>query len=263
MSLVRVGYSVTDYWTDLIAPREHGSWSLALEPLVLALLVAPSLGGIVLTAAALLAMLARRPLKICIREVRLERRQNARFILASISAASAGLLLTVALTNPSGWWPWLALAAVCALLFGTLDVKNEARSQLAEIAGTATFCLVSAAIVELGCGSSRRATCVAIVAAARCIPTVLFVRTYLRSGKAPIGTVPISWGPSLVAAGVGVSLVGFRLVPSITAFFLVWFGFRAVLLAKIKPRVPARTIGISEMIAGASFVLATGLCWPR
>ena len=44
-------------------PREHGSWSLALEPLALGLLVVPSAAGAALAAAALAGFFARRPLK--------------------------------------------------------------------------------------------------------------------------------------------------------------------------------------------------------
>jgi hypothetical protein len=32
-------------WRDVILPKEHGSWSLALEPIALGLLVAPSWAG--------------------------------------------------------------------------------------------------------------------------------------------------------------------------------------------------------------------------
>jgi hypothetical protein len=32
-------------WRDLVMPREHGSWSLALEPLLFGLIAAPSLAG--------------------------------------------------------------------------------------------------------------------------------------------------------------------------------------------------------------------------
>ncbi|HQY06456.1 MAG TPA: YwiC-like family protein, partial [Lacunisphaera sp.] len=44
-------------------PKEHGSWSLALEPLALGLLLAPSAAGGALLAAALAGFFARRPLK--------------------------------------------------------------------------------------------------------------------------------------------------------------------------------------------------------
>jgi hypothetical protein len=52
----------------LILPKEHGSWSLALEPLALGLLAAPSLAGGPLAIAAIAGFFLRRPLKILLRE---------------------------------------------------------------------------------------------------------------------------------------------------------------------------------------------------
>ena len=45
----------------LLLPREHGSWSLALEPLALGLIAAPSWPGAALALAALALFFARRP----------------------------------------------------------------------------------------------------------------------------------------------------------------------------------------------------------
>lgn len=49
--------------STVFLPKEHGSWSLALEPLALGLLVAPTIAGAALTTAALAGFFARRPLK--------------------------------------------------------------------------------------------------------------------------------------------------------------------------------------------------------
>ncbi len=45
-------------------PTEHGGWSLTLEPVVLALVVSWSWSGLALGFAAMLAFIARTPLKI-------------------------------------------------------------------------------------------------------------------------------------------------------------------------------------------------------
>src|SRR6516162_7239992 len=49
---------------QLVLPKEHGSWSLALEPVALGLFVAPSAGGGALAVAAMAGFLMRRPLKL-------------------------------------------------------------------------------------------------------------------------------------------------------------------------------------------------------
>ncbi|MGH8022300.1 MAG: YwiC-like family protein [Limisphaerales bacterium] len=55
------------HWRDgikLVWPKEHGSWFLALEPVALGMLAAPSGAGAALAVAASSGFLLRRPLKI-------------------------------------------------------------------------------------------------------------------------------------------------------------------------------------------------------
>lgn len=60
-------------------PKEHGSWSLALEPLALGLLVAPSLAGGALAGAVLAGFFARRPLKAALARKRQGVAENVSF----------------------------------------------------------------------------------------------------------------------------------------------------------------------------------------
>ena len=47
-------------------PAEHGGWGLTLEPGLLGLLMAPSAAGVCVALAALVAFLARTPLKVVV-----------------------------------------------------------------------------------------------------------------------------------------------------------------------------------------------------
>src|SRR5215471_15740861 len=49
---------------NLVLPKEHGSWSLALEPVALGLFVAPSVAGGALALTAVTVFFLRRPLKL-------------------------------------------------------------------------------------------------------------------------------------------------------------------------------------------------------
>lgn len=83
-------------WRDLLLPKEHGSWSLAFEPLGLALLVMPSVGGAWLAVAVVAVFFARRPMRIGFREARAERRRAAWAafgVLACVATAAFGHLL--------------------------------------------------------------------------------------------------------------------------------------------------------------------------
>ena len=51
-------------WRQVAIPTEHGGWSLTAEPVVLGLLVAWSWPGAALGVAAMLAFVARTPLKL-------------------------------------------------------------------------------------------------------------------------------------------------------------------------------------------------------
>ena len=51
-------------WRSVAIPSEHGGWGLTAEPALLGLLVAPSIAGGVLAVAAVVAFLARTPLKL-------------------------------------------------------------------------------------------------------------------------------------------------------------------------------------------------------
>jgi len=51
-------------WRSVVIPSEHGGWGLTLEPALLGLLVAPTLAGLASAGAALLAFVARTPIKI-------------------------------------------------------------------------------------------------------------------------------------------------------------------------------------------------------
>src|SRR5690349_19690118 len=64
-------------WREFVQPKEHGSWSLALEPLALGLLVAPSLPGTLFSLAVIAAFFARRPLRIAFVDAHSERRAAA------------------------------------------------------------------------------------------------------------------------------------------------------------------------------------------
>src|SRR5215472_11598321 len=82
--------------TKLVLPKEHGSWSLALEPVALGLLIAPSVAGGALAVAAVAVFFLRRPLKLGLAAKTDPRRPMA---VACISIllllALTGLLLAV------------------------------------------------------------------------------------------------------------------------------------------------------------------------
>jgi hypothetical protein len=99
-------------------PSEHGGWGLTAEPVLLGLLVAPSLAGAALAAAAVLAFLARTPLKAVLVD-RWRHRRLPRTVLAervsAVELLACGTLLTAAALQAGRAW-WAPLVAALPLL---------------------------------------------------------------------------------------------------------------------------------------------------
>ncbi len=123
----------------LILPKEHGSWSLALEPLALGLLVAPSAAGSLLAVAVLSGFFLRRPLKVVLSRKPDPRRLLAFGCVAALTASAfASLLLAMKFDGVMRLWP-LIPAALAGLTFAWFDSRNEAREGAAEVAGAIAF----------------------------------------------------------------------------------------------------------------------------
>lgn len=245
---------------DILLPKEHGSWSLALEPIALGLIAAGSIPGAVLAAGAFAGFLMRRPLQLATAPTRDGRTGTARLVAAAL-AVIAGTCVFAA-GSVAGFVSLLPLAAAAptALLFWMFDRKKEARAVEAEIAGAATFAVLPAAIATLAGNDYDVALLLAAAALARSIPTILTIRAYLRINK---GT-PASRTPSVLLS----------LLPSV--FFTVIYlagdvpiampilstlllARTLILLSPRFPRLPASRIGMAEAILGLVYVIAAGI----
>lgn len=247
----------------LALPKEHGSWSLALEPVALGLLVAPSPAGAALAVAAISGFFLRRPLKTWSRDQDDERWKTARasgFILVIIAAV--GLSLAAKIGGVERLWPLLP-AALAGLVFAWCDSRNEAREGAAEAAGAAAFGLLPAAFASLAGWSGTAALALASVMLVRSVPTVLTVRTNLRMKKRQ----DVSIAPALLAAGLGlalcVCLVSLRLAPWTAVLFAAVLAGRSVWLLCWRPPMAARTIGLIEATLGGLMVLTLAGSWEH
>lgn len=247
---------------ELAWPKEHGSWSLALEPLALALLAAPSAAGGWLALAVVAGFFARRPLKIACRDQRPERRADARAVVGLCGVvALVAVAATVSLAGWS-WCGWLTPSAVAGALFLSFDVRNAGREEAAEIAGSAAFAMLPAALAVLGGSSPVGALALALVMCGRSIPTVLGVRAALRGAK---GGPTLRWPAvlsALVALAVGLGFAATGFAPWAAVAALALLAARSVgLLVYPRPALRARTIGMMEAGLGVGFVVAVGASW--
>src|SRR5215213_4662335 len=131
-------------------PTEHGGWGITLEPVLLGLLVAPSVAGAGLAFATVCAFLARHPFKIVAGDRRRRRRfartpYAERFALVYSAGALAGL--ASALYAAADYAFLLPLVAAAPLASAQLwyDAAGRSRGLLPELAGSAAMGSVACA----------------------------------------------------------------------------------------------------------------------
>lgn len=237
---------------DLLLPKEHGSWSLAFEPVVLGLLVAPSAAGAALTLAAAAGFFARRPLKLAATLPDHDpRRGPARgwsvvfALLSLVALAGAGGLGSI-----HALWP-LLLAVPFGGLFLWFDLRHAMRAAEAELAGSIAFALLPATYAKLAGWPTPAALALAVLSLARNVPTVLTVRAFLRSGKGQAAGAVLPLAASGAAFAVVSLLAGRGLVPAAAVAVSALFLGRTVwLVTTARPAWPARRVGMLEAALG-------------
>ena len=245
----------------LTLPKEHGSWSLALEPVAFGLLVAPSAAGAALALAAVSGFFLRRPLKLALAGKH-DARQPLAMICVTLLALTglSGLWLAARFGAVGGCWP-LMPAALAGAIFAWCDGRNGAREGAAELAGAVAFALLPAAFGALAGWSLAASLALAAIMLVRSVPTVLTVRTSIRIRKGR----PYATTPALLAAGAGICLVAWlvsvQLAPWLALGFALLLAARTTWLLLWRPQLTARTVGIVEAVLGVVLVLALALTW--
>jgi hypothetical protein len=172
-------------------PAEHGSWSLVSEPILLGLLIAPTLAGLVMAVAAFAAFLINRPLKIYL----IDRRRGRTYERTGLALRYALIFGVVALVAAAvtlaleGWRPFapFVLALPLLMVFMAYDLR-PGRFWQAELAAPAAFAAVATAIGLAGGMAWQPALGLWGFMIARAVPAVLFVRARIRLDKGkPVG----------------------------------------------------------------------------
>ena len=255
-------YASPSLLKDVVMPKEHGSWSLAFEPIALGLLIAPSAGGAWLAVALSAGFFARRPLRLSVREPQANRRAMA--ALALMICALLGLLSMTAAVFVGGvsWLPWLAPVAFAGAIFAHFDRKGAGREEAAEIAGSAAFALVPGALAILGGLAPWQALAVALLSLGRSVPSVLCVRAFLRAKKTGVRQNALALATACVAVASAAVLYARDLVPFFGLAFMLVLALRAFALLSIF-RLPlrARTLGMTEAVLGVAFVAGIAIAW--
>lgn len=243
-------------------PTEHGGWGLTLEPAVLGLLVAPSVAGAALAVAALVAFLARTPLKAVLvdrwRGRSGPRTRTALLVLAGEAAVLTALVALAAVTADAPFWAPLLVAAPLVVLELWFDMRSRSRRLVPELAGAVGIGAVAPVVALAGGAEATLAVGLWAVVAARSLTSIPHVRGLI----ARIHGRPVASWPLLASdlGAVAVAGAGVALEPSL------WLGAAAVAAVAVSQRVaarrpvpPAKVIGLRQMALGFAVVALAAL----
>lgn len=246
---------------SVAVPNEHGGWGLTSEPVVLGLLLAPSLAGVCLGVAAVLAFLARTPVKLLSLDVRHGRRTERSRLAVRVAAVELGAiaLLAIAAVALAGWtWAVPVLVAMpLVILEWSFDARGRGRRLLPELSGAVGIASVAAAVIIAGGGSPSLAAGAWLVLAARAVGSIPFVRVQiarLRRGGGP-GRTDLWQAAAAAVATVAVALDRRMLAGAVAVAVLAvlqsWWVRR--------PPVPPRTLGFTQLGVGVALVIVTSV----
>lgn len=252
----------TAAWREVAVPREHGGWSLTAEPALLGLLAAWSGSGAALAGAAMVAFVARTPLKVVLVD-RFRHRWLARTGLAlRIALAELAILAGLAAVALTGsdrrFWLPLALAVPLVAVELWFDMRSRSRRLAPELAGAVGIGSVAAAIALAGGSPGRVAAGLWCVIAARAAAAIPYVRVQLARAK---GRPHRCWPSDLAQVGAVAAVAGAwaaDAVPLAAVLVLAVSGVVALVGLRLPIR-PAPLIGAEQSVVGLTVVLAAGL----
>jgi hypothetical protein len=250
-------------WRQVAVPAEHGGWSLTAEPVVLGLIVAWSWPGLALGLAAMLAFVARTPVKVVLvdrwRRRWLDRSRLAARI-ATVELVAIGLLAGWAATGAANSRFWIPLAVAAPLIGVELwfDMRSRSRRLVPELAGTIGIGSVVAAIALAAGESGTLAVGLWVVVSARAAAAIPYARTQVfRAHGRPVTRWHSDLAQLLALAATAAAWAAgaIPLAPVLAvAAIAVWN-----LVAVRGPVRPAVVIGLQQMTFGFVVVAVTAV----
>ena len=248
---------------QVAVPSEHGGWSLTAEPIVLGLAVAWSAPGVLLGAAAMLAFLARTPVKLVLVDLwrhRWLRRTRVAAVVAGVEVAAIALAVVGAslLADSASFWLPLLAAAPLVVVELWFDMRSRGRRLLPELAGTVGIGSVAAAIALAGGADTALALglwCVIGARGAAAIPAVRsqIMRMHGRPAHVAQSDVAQALAVAAVALAWWLDAAPFASLVALTVVGVV----NLVVVRRPPPRVAL--IGIQQMLFGLAVVAVTAV----
>lgn len=238
-------------------PVEHGGWGFLFEPIVLAMLVAPSVAGACYAAATISGFLARHPYKLFLRGRRRGSARSRAAGMVTISYAAIAAAAGTAAIALGGWHPVVPLVVLSPLaaVYLLLDTRNRARTLLPELAGPLALAGVAPTIALAAGWEWPNALALWVLLMARTIPSIFYVRARLRLERGrSIRRVGV-FAYHLAFLGAVAFLVWRGLAPLLAvAAALLLTGRAALGLSARRRLTKVRQIGVMEIVVGLVYV---------
>jgi hypothetical protein len=249
-------------WRAVALPSEHGGWGLTAEPILLGLLVEPSISGVFLGLAGVLAFLARTPLKLWLVD-RYRHRELARThraaVVASVEIAAIVLLgFAAAFTTSHAFlWPLPFLLPLVAVDLW-FERRSRGRQLVPELAGSAGAASLAAVVAAAGGAPVRLALALWLILTARAVASIPFVRRQVAAlhGRTASGPSQTLWDVvAVVVAALAVAVSSPVAFGAIAVFAVV-----VIQRAMDSPNPPrAAVLGMRQTLLGLGVVLVTWL----
>jgi hypothetical protein len=246
-------------------PTEHGSWAFVSEPLILGLLLAPTLAGFSLGIATFSAFLLRQPLKLYLKDVRNQRIVPRTYVAKCFILIYGAVTLIAALVTLRLLPSWDALLPLLLTVpFFTLqlifDLRNQSRSLTAELAGTVATGAIASSIVMLHGWMLLPALALWLILAAKSVTAVLYVRSRLRLEREKSANVGLTLAAHALAVLVLVVTSVYSIIRWTAPLAMGVLTVRAAVgLSSLRKARPAKIIGMQEIAYGLIFLLLVAL----
>lgn len=247
---------------NTLLPQEHGGWAFVLNPILLALLVAPSVRGVLLGVAAISVFLLHQPFKLWWKDFRVKRviprTKVARSAILVYGAVALGCLAAVLL---SGGWGFLLPLALSVPLVQTqllYDARNKNRHLIPELCGAVALGAVGPAMAILGGWEEADALLLWLLLTVWAVTSIFYVRVRLRLERNRLDDYDLHYVATVHGSGAVLVLL------AVNAGALPWLALVAVGVLAARAayglsafRRPAKAVqvGLQEVVLGLVFTL--------
>lgn len=250
----------------IVIPQEHGGWAFVLNPILLALLVQPSLWGFGLGVAALSAFLVHQPFKLWWKDYRVGRviartpiARNFMLIYGGVALVAFGAVL---LNNPLDYLLPLVLAFPLAMMQLSYDALGRARELIPELCGAVALAAVGPAMTVLGGWELGEAMLLWLLLVIWATTSIVYVRVRLRLERRRVGDYDLHYVALLHGGGLilVLALANSGALSWLVVLAMVLLAGRAAWgLSPLRRPVKAIRVGIMEVIFGLCYTLLLAL----